>query len=85
MSKRKSCMRNSGRVKRHNDLSNHTLMMMVILVLVVSVLSAAMYVYAFYGSGSYTKIQKSSSPFAEQKPVASGMATIQIIEPPEGK
>lgn len=83
MSKRK--LRRRNYLKRRNDVSNHTLMMMVILVLVVSVLSAAMYVYAFYGSGNY-KFQKfGSSPVVEQKQAASGMATIQIIEPPEGK
>ena len=67
------------------DISAHTLMAMVILVLVVSVLSATLYLYAFYGNSSYTKVQKSLSPppVIEEKPAASGMASINIITPPE--
>ncbi len=87
MAKKKSRQRNSQRVsnrKHSNDISTNSLMVMVVLVLVVSVLSATMYVYAFYGSSNYTKIQKSSSsPVIEEKPAASGMATIDIIKPPE--
>ena len=59
-------------------------MMMVILVLVVSVLSATMYVYAFYGGG-YTalKSQGTGSATVEQQKI-SGVASLQIIKPPKG-
>lgn len=58
---------------------------MIILVLVVSVLSATMYVYTFYGNSYYAKVQKSLSPpqVIEEKPAASGLASIEIIKPPE--
>jgi len=73
------------RANRQNDISTQALMAMVILVLVVSVLSATLYVYTFYGSSNLTKFQKSfsESPVMEEKPAVSGMATIQIIKPPE--
>ncbi|MEK6939852.1 MAG: hypothetical protein AABX31_03930 [Nanoarchaeota archaeon] len=79
--------RNSHRAHKsnQNDISAHTLMAMVILVLVVSVLSATLYVYAFYGNSNYTKVQKSLSlpQIVEEKPAASGTAAIEIIKPPE--
>ena len=74
----------SRKANRTKDISDHTLMMMVILVLVVSMLSATMYVYAFYGGG-YTalKSQGTESLKVEQQTV-SGVATLQIIKPPKG-
>ena len=70
---------------KQDDISAHTLIVMVILVLVASVLSATLYVYAFYGNSNYTQIQKSSLfTVVEERPAASGMVTIQIIEPPKG-
>lgn len=86
MARKNFNLRDSRRAhnRKDDDVSDHTLMLMVILVLVVSVLSVAMYIYAFYGGSTYTKIQKSSSSsIIEEKPVASGMASIEIIEPPE--
>lgn len=84
MVNRKSRVRNFGRAERNDDISNQTLVVMVILVLVVSVLSATMYVYAFYGGGYSTpKSQETKSVTAEQQ-TASGVATMQIIKPPEG-
>ncbi|GEM_PF-4623841 len=79
-----SRVRNS---KHSNEVSTRTLMVMVILVLVVSALSGAMYVYAFYGSSNYTNVQKSlsESPVIEERGAVSGVATIQIIRPPEEK
>ena len=68
------------------DISARTLTAMVIVVLVVSVLSATLYVYTFYGNNNYTKVQKSfswSPPVIEEKPAVSGMASIEIIKPPE--
>lgn len=88
MAKRKAgrTRRSSRRAQKSkaDDISAHTLMTMVILVLVVSVLSATLYVYAFYGNSNYTQVQKFlSPPVTEEKPAASGMATLQIIKPPE--
>lgn len=89
MAKRKSRRKGISRTVRYrkhsNEVSTRTLMVMVILVLVVSVLSATLYVYAFYGNSNYTKVQKSSleSPVIEEKPAASGRASIQIIKRPE--
>ena len=85
--KKRNGSRNSYRKakvsKRTNNISDRTLMIMMLLVLVVSVLSATMYVYAFYGSSSITfKSQETSSVLVEQQPV-SGVATLQIVKPPK--
>jgi len=92
MVKRKSTQsRNSNRRVHYkkkssrptDDISNHTLVMMILLVVVVSILSAIMYVYAFYGGYSIQASQEQKSIVVEQSPV-SGVASIQIIKPPEG-
>lgn len=70
--------------RRTKDLSDHTLMMMIILVLVISVLSTAMYVYAFYGEGYVTPKYKETKMVLVEKQTSSGTASIQIIKPPEG-
>jgi len=74
-----------GNSRADRDISAHTLMTMIILVLVVSTLSAALYVYTFYGNSNLTQFQKSlsGSPVIEEKPAVSGMATIQIIKRPD--
>ena len=77
-------MRFSKVNRRTKDISDRTLMMMVILVLVVSVLSATMYMYAFYGSSNVTPKYGETKPVLVEEQVASGRATIQIIKPPEG-
>ncbi|MEK6809142.1 MAG: hypothetical protein AABY40_00550 [Nanoarchaeota archaeon] len=74
-----------ARASRQTDnISDRTLMIMMLLVLVVSVLSATMYVYAFYGGSSITpKSQETDSIPVEQQTV-SGVATLQIVKPPKG-
>ncbi|MDP3698998.1 MAG: hypothetical protein Q8R47_05415 [Nanoarchaeota archaeon] len=76
--------RRAPKPRKNKDISPQMLMAMITLVLVVSLLSAGMYVYAFYGNSNHTTVQKSfsESPVIEEKPAASGMATIQIIKPP---
>ncbi len=79
----------SLRVRRsragRKDISTQALMVMVVLVLVMTLLSASLYAYAFYGS-SYVapKYQSAKDVAVEENQVASGMAILQIIEPPEG-
>lgn len=90
MAKRKSRQEKVSRRinnKRINDISNHTLMMMVIVVLVVSMISVGLYMYAFDGNNSFTQALKSQleTPIMEERGAVSGMATMQIIKPSEEK
>ncbi len=90
MAKRKSRQKKVSRRtnnKRINDISNHTLMTMVILVLVVSMISVGLYMYTFSGNNSFTKVQKSQSETSvmEDRGAVSGLATMQIINPSEEK
>jgi len=70
--------------RKNKDISTQTLMTMVVLVLVMTLLSASLYVHAFYGGGYAVPRSQGNTAAMEEKPVASGMATLQIIEPPEG-
>ena len=84
MVKRKS-RRNSGvHSPRNKDISMQTLTMMVILVLVMTALSAGLYIHALY-SGEYVtpKLQGAHTAVIEEKPAASGIVSINIIAPPE--
>lgn len=83
MTKRKSRRKGVSRrviVRKNNDVSTRTLMVLVILVLVVSTLSVGLYAYAFFSDDLRLPQNQSGSPVIEETGAVSGVAAIQIIK-----